>query len=101
MPHSLRTTFIDMTGRDENSIRVVTPDIGGGFGPKLVVYQEDIVVALASKMIGRPVKWISERSEGILSDEQAREKFPNGWRWSARVTSAWRWAPPLQNSARR
>ena len=38
MPHSLRSVFIDMTGRDENRLRVIAPDVGGGFGPKLVVY---------------------------------------------------------------
>lgn len=80
MPHSLRTTFIDMTGRDENSIRVVTPDIGGGFGPKLVVYQEDIVVALASKMIGRPVKWIEDRREHFIVTTQERDQY-----WSAEI----------------
>ena len=80
MPHSLRTTFIDMTGRDENSIRVVTPDIGGGFGPKLVVYQEDIVLALASKMIGRPVKWIEDRREHFIGTTQERDQY-----WNAEI----------------
>jgi carbon-monoxide dehydrogenase large subunit len=80
MPHSLRTTFIDMTGRDENTIRVVTPDIGGGFGPKLVVYQEDIAVALASKMIGRPIKWIEDRREHFIVTTQERDQY-----WSAEI----------------
>jgi carbon-monoxide dehydrogenase large subunit len=80
MPHSLRTTFIDMTGRDENSIRVVTPDIGGGFGPKLVVYQEDIVISLASKMIGRPVKWIEDRREHFIVTTQERDQY-----WKAEI----------------
>jgi carbon-monoxide dehydrogenase large subunit len=80
MPHSLRTTFIDMTGRDENSIRIVTPDIGGGFGPKLVVYQEDIVVSLASKMIGRPIKWIEDRREHFIVTTQERDQY-----WNAEI----------------
>ena len=75
MPHSLRTTFIDMTGWDENAIRVVTPSIGGGFGPKLVVYQEDIVVALASKLIGRPIKWIEDRREHFIDTTQERDQY--------------------------
>jgi len=80
MPHSLRTTFIDMTGRDENTIRVVTPDIGGGFGPKLVVYQEDIAVALAAKMIGRPIKWIEDRREHFIVTTQERDQY-----WTAEI----------------
>ncbi|MBT5050474.1 MAG: xanthine dehydrogenase family protein molybdopterin-binding subunit [Rhodospirillaceae bacterium] len=80
MPHSLRTTFIDMTGRDESTIRVVTPDIGGGFGPKLVVYQEDICVALASKMMGRPIKWIEDRREHFTVTTQERDQY-----WDAEI----------------
>jgi carbon-monoxide dehydrogenase large subunit len=80
MPHSLRTTFIDMTGRDESTIRVVTPDIGGGFGPKLVVYQEDICVALAAKMIGRPIKWIEDRREHFTTTTQERDQY-----WDAEI----------------
>lgn len=80
MPHSLRTTFIDMTGRSENSIRIVTPDIGGGFGPKLVVYQEDIVVTLAAKMVGRPIKWIEDRRESFSITTQERDQY-----WKAEI----------------
>lgn len=75
MPHSLRTTFIDMTGRSENSIRVITPHIGGGFGPKLVVYQEDIIISLATKMIGRPIKWIEDRREHFTITTQERDQY--------------------------
>jgi len=80
MPHSLRATFIDMTGRDEETIRVITPHIGGGFGPKLVVYQEDIVVALAARMIGRPVKWIEDRREHFTATTQERDQY-----WTAEI----------------
>lgn len=80
MPHSLRTTFIDMTGREESSIRVVTPDIGGGFGPKLVVYQEDICVALASKLVDRPIKWIEDRREHFTVTTQERDQY-----WDAEI----------------
>jgi carbon-monoxide dehydrogenase large subunit len=80
MPHSLRTTFIDMTGRSENSIRIVTPEIGGGFGPKLVVYQEDIVVTLAARMIGKPIKWIEDRRESFSITTQERDQY-----WKAEI----------------
>jgi aerobic carbon-monoxide dehydrogenase large subunit len=54
-------------------MRVVTPDVGGGFGTKLFPYREYALVAIASKSIGRPVKWIAERSEHFLGDSQGRD----------------------------
>ena len=57
----------------EHKVRVVAGDIGGSFGMKSAVYNEVPLVLLASKMIGRPVKWMSTRSEAFLSDAQARD----------------------------
>jgi aerobic carbon-monoxide dehydrogenase large subunit len=57
----------------EARIRVVAPDIGGSFGMKSAVYNEAALVLLAAKLIGRPVKWVSTRSEAFLSDAQARD----------------------------
>ena len=57
----------------ENKVRVVAPDIGGSFGMKSAVYNEVPLVLLAAKKIGRPVKWMSTRSEAFLSDAQARD----------------------------
>jgi carbon-monoxide dehydrogenase large subunit len=57
----------------ENRVRVVAGDIGGSFGMKSAVYNEVALVLLASKLIGRPVKWVSTRSEAFLSDAQARD----------------------------
>jgi aerobic carbon-monoxide dehydrogenase large subunit len=57
----------------ESRVRVVAPDIGGSFGMKSAVYNEVALVLLASKSIGRPVKWVSTRSEAFLSDAQARD----------------------------
>ena len=57
----------DLLGRDENQVRVITPDVGGGFGPKLVFYQEEAVVALAALLLRRPVKWIEDRCEHFIS----------------------------------
>ncbi|MSP48273.1 MAG: xanthine dehydrogenase family protein molybdopterin-binding subunit [Alphaproteobacteria bacterium] len=54
-------------------IRVVTPDVGGGFGMKLFLYREHALVLWAAKKIGRPVKWTSDRSEAFLSDTQGRD----------------------------
>jgi aerobic carbon-monoxide dehydrogenase large subunit len=57
----------------ESRVRVVAPDIGGSFGMKSAVYNEVALVLLASKMLHRPVKWVSTRSEAFLSDAQARD----------------------------
>ncbi len=57
----------------ENRIRVVTPDVGGGFGMKLFLYPEQGLVLYAARKLGRPVKWIGERSESFLSDAQGRD----------------------------
>ena len=65
----------DLLGRDENRVRVVTPDVGGGFGPKLVFYPEDVVVALAALLLGRPVKWIEDRREHFVATTQERDQY--------------------------
>ena len=69
-----------MTGHDENQLRVITPDVGGGFGPKLVVYQEDIVLTLATRMINRPIKWVEDRREHFVATTQERDQY-----WEAEI----------------
>jgi aerobic carbon-monoxide dehydrogenase large subunit len=75
MPHALLRVLADMLGRDESRLRVVTPDLGGGFGPKLVSYSEDIVVSLAALITGRPVKWIEDRLEHFVAATQERDQY--------------------------
>ena len=75
MPHSTLRVLVDMLGRDENQMRVVTPDIGGGFGPKLVVYPEDVVVSVAAIKLGRAVKWIEDRREHFIATTQERDQY--------------------------
>ena len=57
----------------ENRIRVVTPDVGGGFGMKLFLYPEHVLVLWAAKQVGRPVKWVADRSEAFITDTQGRD----------------------------
>ncbi|MEJ2121014.1 MAG: xanthine dehydrogenase family protein molybdopterin-binding subunit [Alphaproteobacteria bacterium] len=57
----------------ETDMRVITPDVGGGFGMKIFVFPEQVVALWAAKKLGRPVKWISDRSEGLLSDTHGRD----------------------------
>jgi carbon-monoxide dehydrogenase large subunit len=73
-PHVERlliTAFV--LGMPEHKMRVVAPDVGGGFGSKIFLYPEDVVVAWASKKINRPVKWTAERSESFMSDAHGRD----------------------------
>lgn len=74
MPHAAHRLLCDILGLGEHQIRVATPDVGGGFGPKLVFYSEDVVVAAAARLLGRPVKWIEDRREHFLSTTQERDQ---------------------------
>jgi carbon-monoxide dehydrogenase large subunit len=65
-------------GVDKEAFRIVTPDVGGGFGMKLFLYAEHILVCYAARKLGRPVKWTSERSEAFLSDTQGRDNITTG-----------------------
>jgi carbon-monoxide dehydrogenase large subunit len=60
-------------GLPEHKLRVVAPDVGGGFGSKIYLYAEDVVVTWASKQVNRPVKWTAERSESFVSDAHGRD----------------------------
>jgi carbon-monoxide dehydrogenase large subunit len=60
-------------GIPENKLRVIAPDVGGGFGSKIFIYPEECVVAWAAKRIGNPVKWTATRSESFLTDAQGRD----------------------------
>ncbi|MDH3642533.1 MAG: xanthine dehydrogenase family protein molybdopterin-binding subunit [Gammaproteobacteria bacterium] len=57
----------------EHKLRVVAPDVGGGFGSKIFVYPEETAVIWAAKKVGRPVKWVAERSESFLTDAHGRD----------------------------
>ncbi len=74
-PHGALRVLVAALGRDENRTVVRAPDVGGGFGPKLVVYPEEVVVALAALLIGRPVKWIEDRREHFVATTQERDQY--------------------------
>src|SRR5512134_1263503 len=67
----LMTAFV--LGLPEHKVRVIAPDVGGGFGSKIYLYAEDVVVTWASKQVNRPVKWTAERSESFMSDAHGRD----------------------------
>ncbi len=60
-------------GIPEHRFRVISPDVGGGFGSKIHVYSEEIAVSWASKRLGRPVRWTAQRSESFLTDSHGRD----------------------------
>jgi carbon-monoxide dehydrogenase large subunit len=74
-PHTARQLLCEILGREENQIRVITPDVGGGFGPKLIFYPEDASVALAAMLLQRPVKWIEDRREHFIASTQERDQY--------------------------
>ena len=74
-PHVAMRLLCDLLGRDENQVRVRAPDVGGGFGPKLVFYPEEAAVALAALLMARPVKWIEDRREHFVSTTQERDQY--------------------------
>jgi len=68
-----RAQLATALGLPEEAVRVTIPDVGGGFGTKAFLYPEYIVVAAAARMLGRPVRWMSDRSEAMLTDNAGRD----------------------------
>jgi carbon-monoxide dehydrogenase large subunit len=77
-PHAIRTVFALVAGLPEENIRVISPDLGGGFGNKVPVYPGYVVATAASLLLGRPVKWIEDRTENLISTGFARDFHMHG-----------------------
>jgi carbon-monoxide dehydrogenase large subunit len=75
VPHLVRTTVADCLGFPEHRIRVVTPDVGGGFGLKCVVGREEILVSAAAVRFRRPVRWVEGRQENLASSFHGHEQL--------------------------
>ena len=73
-PHSLKSGLARFLDLPESAVRVIVPDIGGGFGPKMHLYPEDLVTAAVARALGRPVKWVEDRRENLVTMTQAREQ---------------------------
>src|SRR6266542_1380152 len=118
-PHAIRTVFALVTGLPEQNIRVISPDIGGGFGNKVPVYPGYVVATAASLLIGRPVKWVEDRSGNLISTGCARGCCPTratptptrsrarsgpGCSTSSPAPTTWRrrtWSPTVPTPTRR
>ncbi len=77
-PHAHRTVYALLTGLPEHKIRVVSPDVGGGFGNKVPVYPGYVCAIIAAIDAGRPVKWMEDRSENLMSTAFARDYAMRG-----------------------
>ena len=73
IPHILRLLAAATLGIHESKLRVVAPDVGGGFGSKLNVYAEELLAIALARRLGRPVKWVEERSEGYMATIHGRD----------------------------
>ncbi len=77
-PHLIRTVFALVAGLPEENIRIISPDLGGGFGNKVPVYPGYVVATAASLLLGHPVKWIEDRTENLISTGFARDFHMKG-----------------------
>jgi carbon-monoxide dehydrogenase large subunit len=75
IPHLLRDYLSAAVGLPQHQVRVIVPEVGGGFGSKLNVYPEEIVAAYAAMKIGRPIKWIEDRSEALAATIHGRDQI--------------------------
>ena len=71
--HILRTTLAGRLGLSENQVRVISPDVGGGFGQKLPLYREEFTVAAMAMRLKRPIKWVEDRLENLTACNHARD----------------------------
>ena len=76
--HGMRDTMCGVLKIDPNTMHVLTPDVGGGFGTKSFNYREYPLVVKAVKTLGRPVKWVSDRAEHFLADAHGRDHVTTG-----------------------
>ena len=74
VPHQIRQFIVDLLDLAPHQVRVIAPDVGGGFGAKLIVYPEDVLIPFLARRLGRPVRWIEDRLEHMLAATQEREQ---------------------------
>ena len=74
-PFLVKQNVCDMLGWEPDRLRVVAPDVGGGFGPKTVYYVEEALIPLCARMLGRPIKWTEDRRENFVATNQERDQY--------------------------
>lgn len=73
IPHIVRTALANLLDWDETRLRVVAPDVGGGFGTKAYLYPEELIVSFLARELNAPVKWICDRREDLMTSTQGRQ----------------------------
>src|SRR5215218_2540968 len=73
VPHLIRSGVAEALGFPENRVRVVAPDVGGGFGIKASLYPEEVLIPYLARLLDRPVRWIADRTEDLMASTHARE----------------------------
>ena len=76
-PFLVKQNVVDMLGWEADKVRVIAPDVGGGFGPKTIYYVEEALIPLVAKQLGRPVKWVEDRRENFLATNMERDQYWN------------------------
>jgi aerobic carbon-monoxide dehydrogenase large subunit len=84
MPHRAKAVLVKALGLAEHEVRVIAPDVGGGFGPKAVFHPEELAVPAAAMLLGRPVKWIEDRAENFVATAAERNQV---WEAEAAFTA--------------
>ncbi len=74
-PHEIRLSLVQLFDLADDKLRVITPDVGGGFGAKYLIYPEEVVVPLAARLLRRPVRWTEDRREHFLTSIQERDQY--------------------------
>ena len=74
VPHMMQAVLAELFSLPEQRVRVIAPDVGGSFGIKIHVYQDDLAACALAQVLGRPVKWVATRRESFLADIHAREQ---------------------------
>jgi carbon-monoxide dehydrogenase large subunit len=90
IPHVARHVLAVLLGLSEHRIRVIAPDVGGGFGVKASLYPEDVALCLLALRLGRPVKWVESRSEHMVAAHHARDhayRLTAGFEADGRLTA--------------
>lgn len=74
-PHEIRLSLVQLFDLGDDKLRVITPDVGGGFGAKYLIYPEEVVIPLAARLLRAPVRWIEDRREHFLTSIQERDQY--------------------------
>jgi CO/xanthine dehydrogenase Mo-binding subunit len=78
VPHMMQAVLAELFGLEEHRVRVIAPDVGGSFGIKIHVYQDDMAACALAIALGRPVKFVADRRESFLSDKGVGEAGTSG-----------------------